>query len=576
MQLKIPEISKEQELTIEVKQLLLDENKSRGAVYTRPEIVNLMLDLLGYSFDKPLYQFRILEPSFGNGSFLLPIVKRLIQSYKNEKKNLSEIGHDLNQVIKAVELHQPAFLETRRKIIDFLRDEGINENQSRMLAKSWLTCGDFLLSEIEGSFTHIIGNPPYIRQELIPSELITEYRKRFKTIYDRADIYIPFIEKSLSLLDKKGTLGFICSDRWMKNRYGRPLRQLINEKFFLKYHIDMNDVPAFHSEVITYPAITVIQNDKPGNTTTLHYSEIQNQSITELIEEKPNNGSKVRLPITLKLADKLISNAPWILNKNRETDLIEWLESQFPTIEQTDCKVGIGVATGADKVFIKKFDDLDVEADRKLPIVMTRDINTGVINWRGYGVINPFRGDGTLVSLADYPKLSNYLERHSDQIRKRHVAKRDSEKWYRTIDRIYPALTKTPKLLIPDIKGEANIVYEEGNYYPHHNLYYITSKEWDLRALQVVLMSGIANLFVSVYSTKMRGGFLRFQAQYLRRICLPYWQDIKKDLRQRLIEASQKNDQDNYGILTSKIYNMTGDELKILEDISQKKESNLK
>ena len=79
--------------------------------------------------------------------------------------------------------------------------------------------------------------PPYIRQELIPSDLMTEYRKRFKTIYDRADIYIPFIEKSLLLLEEKGTLGFICSDRWMKNRYGRPLRQLINEKFFFKYHI---------------------------------------------------------------------------------------------------------------------------------------------------------------------------------------------------------------------------------------------------------------------------------------------------------------------------------------------------
>jgi len=90
--------------------------------------------------------------------------------------------------------------------------------------------------------------------------------------------------------------------------------------------------------------------------------------------------------------------------------------------------------------------------------------------------------------------------------------------WYRTIDRITPALAARPKLLIPDIKGESHIVFEGGELYPSHNLYYVTSDDWDLRALQAVLLSAVSRLFVATYSTKMRGGFLRFQAQYLRRI----------------------------------------------------------
>ncbi|MET0751792.1 MAG: modification methylase PaeR7I, partial [Pyrinomonadaceae bacterium] len=126
------------------------------------------------------------------------------------------------------------------------------------------------------------------------------------------------------------------------------------------------------------------------------------------------------------------------------------------------------------------------------------------------------------------------------------------------------------------IKGEANVVYDRGNFYPHHNLYYITSQEWDLIALQAVLMSGMANLFVSVYSTKMRGGFMRFQAQYLRRICIPYWQNVNENLRQNLIEVSQTNYQSNCRFLVSKIYNLTSDDLKILEDISGKRENNSK
>ena len=102
------------------------------------------------------------------------------------------------------------------------------------------------------------------------------------------------------------------------------------------------------------------------------------------------------------------------------------------------------------------------------------------------------------------------------------------------IDRITPSLLRQPKLLIPDIKGEAHVVHESGKYYPHHNLYYITSKEWDLKALQTVLRSGIAKLFVSTYSTQMRGGYLRFQAQYLRRIRLPRWADVPREIREKL------------------------------------------
>jgi hypothetical protein len=134
------------------------------------------------------------------------------------------------------------------------------------------------------------------------------------------------------------------------------------------------------------------------------------------------------------------------------------------------------------------------------------------------------------------------LEKNRDAIASRHVAKKSPTNWYRTIDRITPALAAKPKLLVPDIKGAAHIVFEEGRLYPHHNLYFITSEEWDLRALQAVLMSAVARLFVATYSTKMKGGFLRFQAQYLRRIRVPQWSEVTPQLRLALISAAtQRN-----------------------------------
>jgi hypothetical protein len=222
--------------------------------------------------------------------------------------------------------------------------------------------------------------------------------------------------------------------------------------------------------------------------------------------------------------------------------LIRRLEQQYPTLEEAACKVGIGVATGADKAFIGDFAALDVEEDRKLPLVTTRDILSGKVQWQGQGVINPFADDGQLVDLRDYPRLRRYLEARKDVIAGRHCAQKAPSNWYRTIDRITPSLAEKPKLLIPDIKGEAHIVFENGKLYPHHNLYHITSEAWDLRALHAVLLSGVARLFVATYSTKMRGGYFRFQAQYLRRIRIPYWRDVPEALRRELIEAAKGRD----------------------------------
>ena len=74
-------------------------------------------------------------------------------------------------------------------------------------------------------------------------------------------------------------------------------------------------------------------------------------------------------------------------------------------------------------------------------------------------------------------------------------------------------------VLIPDIKANnRTIALKKGRFYPHHNLYFVTSDYWDLRMLQVILRSDIARFFVFMYGVKMRLGYYRFQAQYLKRI----------------------------------------------------------
>ena len=535
--------------------------EARGAVFTRFEVVDFILDLAGYTDDLPLQNKRILEPSFGSGDFLLAVVRRLLKAWRASNGMPTSALNDLGNAIRAVELHHHTYNSTYLAVVDLLKQEGMPGETATSLANQWLLQGDFLLMPLDGQFDFVVGNPPYVRQELIPAPLLAAYRARYRTIYDRADLYIPFIERSLSLLSAKGCLGFICADRWMKNRYGGPLRSLVADKFHLKIYVDMVDTPAFHSEVIAYPAITIISREPPSATRIAHRPAIDRASLATLadalraISLPKGVGASVR-----ELARVPKGTEPWLLESADQMALIRRLEQQFPTLEETGCLVGIGVATGADKAFIGDFNDLDVEPDRKLPLVTTKDIVTGEVCWHGQGVINPFAKGAGLVNLREYPRLRRYLEARREVIAGRHCARKSPANWYRTIDRITPSLAFKPKLLIPDIKGEAHIVFEAGQFYPHHNLYFITSDIWDLRALQAVLLSAVTRLFVATYSTKMRGGFLRFQAQYLRRIRLPPWKDVSEALRDELAEAAVKRELQACNRAVFKLYSLSDEE----------------
>ena len=551
------------EVTAALRQLATGSVDDRGAIFTRPEVVEFILDLAGYTPDQPLHRRRLLEPAFGHGDFLLPSIERLLRAWRADRLPRHERLTLLERSLRGVELHEASFTQTRSRVEARLRDERFSSVEIERLLTAWLLHGDFLLTEQDPSFDFVVGNPPYVRQEKIPTALLREYRQRFQTLYDRADLYVPFIERSLSLLSPQGVLGLICADRWMKNRYGAPLRRLVHQGFRLRTYVDMVDTDAFQAEVSAYPAITIISREAAGPTRIARRPKVETRVLTTLaarLRDADVNVSKQ----TVEVVDVVRGDAPWILEASPETALVRRLEAAFPLLEDAGCRVGIGVATGADQVFIGPFERLDVEPSCKLPLVMTRDLREGRIEWRGLGVINPFRDDGRLVSLRDHPRLAAYLERHSAVIRKRHVAQSRPEAWYRTIDRITPSLTAIPKLLIPDIKGDAHIVYDEGHFYPHHNLYFITSTNWDLKALRAVLLSGLARLFISAYSIRMRGGYLRFQAQYLRRIRLPGWDQVEHSLRARLVHAAEANDQLACDAATCDMYGLTLAERKIL------------
>jgi hypothetical protein len=80
------------------------------------------------------------------------------------------------------------------------------------------------------------------------------------------------------------------------------------------------------------------------------------------------------------------------------------------------------------------------------------------------------------------------LHKNKDLLLKRHIAKKKPHLWFKTIDKITSSLTNTDKILLPDISGNSHLFVDEGNFYPHHNLYFISGQDHQkLKLLAAIL-----------------------------------------------------------------------------------------
>ncbi|MBA3021262.1 MAG: Eco57I restriction-modification methylase domain-containing protein [Actinobacteria bacterium] len=524
-----------------------------GEVFTRRWVVDALLDLTGYAADSDLGALTAVEPSAGSGAFLLPMVERLAASAKIHGRDLRSLGG----AIRAWELQPANVVVLRSGVRQVLVDAGALELDAHHLAHEWIIEGDFLLPDGDDLLTAdvaqvkadvVVGNPPYIRFDDLDDAVAAAYRRRWSTMAGRGDIYVGFYERGLGILKPGGKLGFICADRWMRNAYGAKLRAFISRRYAVETLWQMHDVDAFEADVSAYPAVTVLANRQQGAVTvvdtTARFGPVSACAAVAFAdssaEETDGEGFKAaRLPSWFEGSDLWPAGGP------KEIRLLEDLNERFPTLEQTggDTRISIGVATGADKAYVVTREAADVEPDRLTPLVMADDIRTGRLVPPRKVLINPWDDEGRLVDIKRYPRMANALASHPSVIA-RFVAKRNPDDWYRTIDKVYPGLADKPKLLLQDMKAQITPVLEPGGLYPHHNLYYIVSTGWDLEVLGGLLLSRIAQAFIEAYGVKMRGGTLRFQAQYLRKIRVPAPEVIPADITGRLREAFRNYDRD--------------------------------
>lgn len=516
-------------------------SEPKGVVYTRRWVIELLLDLAGYTSDKSLAEMIAVEPSAGEGAFLIPMIERLIDSSRRLGHPISQCGNSLI----AYELDEQSATRARMLAIEALTEHGVDYTTAEGLAKSWVRTGDYLFDSINVDADFVIGNPPYIRLEDIPEETDALYRRHYSTMRGRADLYVAFFEAALRQLTQDGTCAFICADRWMRNQYGAELRKMITSGFSIDVVIEMHNADPFHDEVDAYPAITVIRRKSQGPVIVASAdSEIANIPVRILVErllqeDKSTKKASLGGLHAAQVTTWFKGEDPWPCRSPEQLALLRRLEDEFLPLE-TNSRVGIGVATGNDRVFITRDSSL-VEPSRLIKLALASDIRGGSMCWSGHYLVDPWDDKG-LVALEEYPLLRAHFEKHDTALKKRHTAIKNTHAWYKTIDRVTHSLIKLPKLYIADIKDALDPVLDEGETYPHHNLYFIQSDDWNLEVLGGILLSAIGQFFIESYGVRMRGGYLRFQAQYLRRIHVPDPNALSEHNAQLLVQAFRQRD----------------------------------
>jgi hypothetical protein len=468
--------------------------REAGVIYTKLWMVELILDLAGYTPDRPLARMVALEPSAGDGAFLRAMVRRLVESCQRHETPIEQaIG-----AIAAFEIDRQAADCAIDAVAEELIELGVSAATAEHLSRNWIKLDDFLEASLGFPVADfVIGNPPYIRLEDIPVHKAAFYRSGFSAMRGRADIYIAFYQAALLQLKPGGVCAYICADRWMLNDYGSALREFITtEGYNVRCVIEAHDVDAFETAVSAYPAVTIIAQEKQGPVVVAKaLPGIEFASREGILDLLATAQSDETLSVA-RFSDWFQGKEPWPCSSPEALLLLKFLESSCIPLESksTGTQIGIGVATGADRIFITDKKP-DVESDRLLPLALASDLQVGRVKWSGHYLINPWNKDG-LVDLRAYPRFEAYLRPHLAVLADRHTARERPTQWHKTIDRVNLSLLGKQKLYIADIKERLIPTLDLGETYPQHNLYWITSEKWDLRVLGGLLMSDVGQYFI--------------------------------------------------------------------------------
>lgn len=373
----------------------------------------------------------------------------------------------------------------------------------------------------EPGFDAVIGNPPYVRQELL-GDFKEYFESRYKTYNGVADLYVYFVEKAVSMLKGEGLFSYIVSNKWMRTNYGEAFRSWLVKKNVMEL-VDFGDLPVFKG-VTTYPCILTIKGNADSaaakSFSAVDVKTLEFPTLAEYVKKNSFNVEKKSLPA-----------AGWHMADKRTHKLLEKIKAAgIPLGEYAEGKIYYGIKTGLNEAFVidditrKKLIAEDPKSKELIkPFLRGKDIKRYAIDNTGkYLILIPKGWTNKQLQgrkkpwnwLHDtYPAIANHLsafqkaaEQRADQ----------GDYWWELRACDYYAEFEKPKILWPGISAEISaFAFDANDFYGNDNNQLIISDDYYLLG---ILNSKLASFFLKSICDKVQGGFYRLKMIYVARI----------------------------------------------------------
>ncbi len=163
---------------------------------------------------------------------------------------------------------------------DFYAEQELSfEEKEKVNCFDWKT--EFPHIFKNNGFDCVIGNPPYVNainlNEMYPKERnYLSSSESYKTLFQKWDLYIPFVEKGLKLLQKDGYTSMIIPYPFVNQIYAKKLREEIITNYSLVNIVDLSKQKIFKDATVTN-CIYIVKNSKSKKS--INVSLIENLKI---------------------------------------------------------------------------------------------------------------------------------------------------------------------------------------------------------------------------------------------------------------------------------------------------------
>lgn len=312
----------------------MTDKKKEGQYMTPDGIVSMILNNIGYTENHVLTR-KIMEPSFGDGAFLINIVQRIISEGTRTGLSKQQITDIIQANVFGIEKDKILYQKTLERLNSLLAVYDIPEIQ-------WeknLTCGDTLIEckKHIGKYDYVVGNPPFVRVHNIPDEY-RDVVKQFQFVDGMIDLYIVFYEIGINLLNNKGKLGYISPNSFMKNSSQKKFRNYLIDNKYISAIYDFKTSKIFQ-DADTYTCICILNKNKNRTDFSVDYKEYSMYKV--VVENK----------FSFEYFANQLHDNPWNLSSDEDIKFLE-KNRNLPIKISNMAIVQNGIATNRDAVYV--------------------------------------------------------------------------------------------------------------------------------------------------------------------------------------------------------------------------------